>query len=76
MIDYLREDDRVFRDSPERLAYAVDELLRLALQCAQSFRLEFDPVRLKRVIGDATFSKLMPELVRPRIGYRSEFFSL
>ena len=60
-MDYLNQDDPVLRRSATKRAYAVDELLKRALQRSHSFRMQFDAARLCRVVGAETLRKLMPK---------------
>lgn len=59
MMDYLDQDHSALRSEALR-SYAVRELLEQSLPRSRSFRLQFDRMRLERVIGKESFSRLMP----------------
>jgi hypothetical protein len=60
-MDYLNQDDPILRGSEEKRIFAVAELLRSALECSDSFRMEFDGARLRHVIGSERMERLMPK---------------
>jgi hypothetical protein len=60
-MDYLNQDHPSLRYSETLRSYAVHQLLERGLRCSHSFRIQFDRLRLERVIGRESFSKLMPE---------------
>jgi hypothetical protein len=60
MMDYLNQDHPALRGSKDLRLYAVRELLDRSLKCSRSFLLQFDSMRLKDVIGEEDFQKLMP----------------
>jgi hypothetical protein len=50
------------RHVPQLRALAVDALFETALGCSARFRVEFDPIRLPRVLGPETTEALLPGL--------------
>jgi hypothetical protein len=58
-MEYLDRDREVFRASSERLRQAERAVLREGLQAATTYRIEFDADRLRALLGDELYGRLI-----------------
>lgn len=59
-MNYLNQDHDFFHQNKSSCFDAVRKLLDCALQCSQTFLLQFDSSHLEHVIDSELFSRLMP----------------